>query len=166
MPTASSVSEYSSFANFATASSNVPARAGRAKAAIGKTERASVRRRSTTLVSTGQPRQRWGEGGDNRRLLRFCVRRGSGTLTAALVGLGVVVAAILANPVADQVPGALALLRPCIAGHQTRGLPHHVELAVGFDFANEHRLGDVMVRQHLRSAAAQVLCFGAGQRGD
>src|SRR4051794_15279301 len=54
----------------------------------------------------------------------------SGALTAALVGLGVVVTALLADPVADQVLGALELLRPCIAGHQARGLPHHVELAV------------------------------------
>src|SRR3984957_16250813 len=59
----------------------------------------------------------------------------SGSLTAALVGLGVVVAALLANPVADQVLGAIELLRPCIAGHEARGLPHHVELAVAFDFA-------------------------------
>src|SRR6266568_6044842 len=48
---------------------------------------------------------------------------GSGTLTAALVGLGVVVAALLANPVADQVLGTLEFLRPCISGNQTRGLP-------------------------------------------
>src|SRR3954469_4996789 len=74
---------------------------------------------------------------------------GSGTLTAALVGLGVVVAALLADPVADQVLGAVELLRPCIAGHQARGLPHHVKLAVALDLANEHRLGDVMVRKHL-----------------
>src|SRR3981081_4247085 len=66
---------------------------------------------------------------------------GSGTLTAALVGLGVVVAALLANPVADQVLGAFKLLRPGIAGNQARGLPHHVELAVALDFANEDRLG-------------------------
>src|SRR6188768_3804321 len=34
----------------------------------------------------------------------------SGTLTAALVGLGVIVAALLANPIADQVLGAVELL--------------------------------------------------------
>src|SRR5439155_220713 len=74
----------------------------------------------------------------------------SGALSAAFVGLGVVVAALLSDPVADQILGAFKLLRPCIAGNQARGLPHHVELAVAFDFANEDRLGDVMVRQHLR----------------
>src|SRR6516225_2384565 len=83
----------------------------------------------------------------------------SGSLTAALVGLGVVVAAFLADPVTDQVLGALKFLRPCIAGDQARGLPHHVELAIAFDFANEHRLGDVMVREHLGNAAGQVRRF-------
>src|SRR6266567_6581143 len=114
------------------------------------------------------------EGGDIAAFRVSCslfwrflsVKARSGTLTAALVGLGVVVAALLANPVADQVLGALKLLRPSIAGNQARGLPHHVELAVGFDFANEHRLGDVMVRKHLGGAAGQVLGFGAGQRVD
>ena len=28
---------------------------------------------------------------------------------------------------------------------QVIGLPHHVELAVGLDLADQHRLGDVMV---------------------
>src|SRR4029078_559330 len=50
-PTASSVSENSSLANLATASSNGPARARSAKAAISRTERASVRRRSQTLAN-------------------------------------------------------------------------------------------------------------------
>src|SRR6202000_1416183 len=87
----------------------------------------------------------------------------SGGLTAALVGLGVVVTALLANPVADQILGAIKLLRPCVAGHQTRGLPHHVELAVGFDFTDEDRFGDVMVRQQLRSAACEGGGFSARQ---
>src|SRR2546421_269695 len=83
--------------------------------------------------------------GDSRRLLRSWTSSISGTLTTALVGLGVVVAALLADPVADQVLGAVELLRPCIAGNEARGLPHHVELAVGLDLADEHRLGDVVV---------------------
>src|SRR5260221_2491413 len=179
-PTASSVSEKSSLANLATASSNGPAKAGTAKAATSSSERQSARKRSRKLAGTVRPRRELGRRRQHTAFSFFLVswksscrqlRRsggliGSGTLTAALVGLGVVVAALLANPVADQVLGAVELLRPCIAGHQTRGLPHHVELAVGFDFANEHRLGDVMVRQHLRSAAGQVLGFGAGQRVD
>ena len=50
-PIASSVSENSSLANLATASSNGPANAGTAKAAIRKTERASPRIRSRTLAN-------------------------------------------------------------------------------------------------------------------
>src|SRR5207237_4456638 len=88
----------------------------------------------------------------------------SGTLTTALVALGVVVAALLADPVADQVLGALELLRPGVAGDKTGGLPHHVALAVGFAFANEHRRGDVMVLKHLGDAAGQALAFDARQR--
>src|SRR6202035_3990149 len=80
----------------------------------------------------------------------------SGALTAALVGLDVVVAALLADPVADQVLGTLEFLRPCIAGNQARGLPHHVELAIALDLADEHRLGDVMVGKHLGVAAGQI----------
>src|SRR3984885_4269500 len=164
---ASSVSEYSSLANLATASSKGPARAGYAKAASNRTASATARRRSTAWLSTGRPRQKWKKAAALAAFFcRFLVTRGSGTLTAALVGLGVVVAALLADPVADQVLGTIELLRPCIAGNQTRGLPHHVELAVGFDFADEHRLGDVMVRQHLGGAAGQVLGFDAGQRVD
>ncbi len=40
-------------------------------------------------------------------------------------------------------------------------LPHHVELAIGLDLADEHRLGDVVVRQHLGHAAGQVRRLGA-----
>ena len=49
-----------------------------------------------------------------------------------------------------------------IAGNEVLGLVHHVELPVAFDLADEHGLGDVMVRQHLRRAAGQVRHFGAG----
>src|SRR4030088_2385768 len=161
-PMASSVSENSSFANLATASSNGPANTGSAVAKISNIANGSARRFLKKLVSTGRPRPKK-EGGGYRRLPWFVWTQESGALTAALVGLGVVVAALFANPVADQVLGAIKLLRPCIAGNQARGLPHHVELAVGFDFANEHRLGDVMVRKHLRDTAGQVGRFGSRQ---
>src|SRR5882757_5849525 len=153
-PMASSVSEYASLANLATASSKGPARAECAKPASNKTASAIARRRSTAWLSTGRPRRKWKKAATLAALFcRFFITRGSGTLTAALVGLGIVVAALLADPVADQVLGAVELFRPCIAGNQTRGLPHHVELAVRLDFADEHRLGDVMVRKHLGGAA-------------
>src|SRR5579862_5294567 len=92
--------------------------------------------------------------------------RSSGSLTAALVGLGVVVAALLANPVADQVLGAVELLRPGVARNEVLGLVNHAELAIALDLADEHRLGDVVVRQHLRHATGQVRRFNAGQRVD
>src|SRR4030088_2617127 len=164
-PMASSVSENSSFANLATASSNGPANTGSAVAKISNIANGSARRFLKKLVSTGRSRPKK-EGGGYRRLPWFVWSQESGALTAALVGLGVVVAALLANPVADQVLGAFQLLRPCIAGHQARGLPHHVELAVALDLAKEPRLGDVMVRKHLGGAAGQVFGFDAGQRFD
>src|SRR3981189_2201674 len=164
-PMASSVSENSSFANLATASSNGPADTGSAVAKISNIANGSARRFLKILVSTGRPRPKK-EGGGYRRLPWFVWTQESGALTAALVGLGVVVAALLANPVADQVLGAFKLLRPCIAGNQARGLPHHVELAVALDLANEHRLGDVMVRKHLGGAAGPGPGFAGWQRVD
>src|SRR5438552_13743241 len=161
VPTASSVSEKSSLANLPTASSNAPANAGSANA-IRTIESASARRRVRTLAGTLTTPAEVGRRRQHRRLLRSY--RESGALAAALVGLDVVVAALLADPVAGQVLGAFELLRPCVARHQARGLPHHIELAVGLDLADEHRLGDVMVRQHLRDAAGQVRSFGARQR--
>src|SRR5262245_49364093 len=172
---ASAVSEKSSLANLATASSNAPAKAGAAKATISSNEKAAARRRSRTCADTGLPRQEMWRRRRCRRPLRcrdyfagaFQLRlSGSGALTAALVGLGVVVTALLADPVADQVLGALELLRPGVAGDEARGLPHHVELAVGLDLADEHRLGDMVVGQHLRGAAGQVLGFDARESVD
>src|SRR3984893_11698449 len=164
---ASSVSENSSFANLLTASSNDPAMTGSAVAIISKNANGNARTALKTLVNTGRPRQEQKEGGGYRRLPGlFTLRSKSGALTAALVGLGIPVTAFLADPVADQVLGAIELLRPGIAGHQARGLPHHIELAVAFDFANEHRLGDVMVRKHLWDAAGQGWRFETGQSVD
>src|SRR3979411_1143778 len=51
-PTASSVSEYESFANCATASSNGPASAGTAEAAISRSANENARKPSQILVST------------------------------------------------------------------------------------------------------------------
>src|SRR3954453_18691621 len=51
-PRASSVSEYESLANCATASSNGPASAGKAKAAISRSANENARKPSQILVST------------------------------------------------------------------------------------------------------------------
>src|SRR5579863_9192701 len=75
---------------------------------------------------------------------------------AALLGHGVVVAALELHPVADQVLGGGDVGRPSRAGYELLGLPHDVELAIGPDLADEDRLGDVMVRQQLGHAAGQV----------
>ena len=40
------------------------------------------------------------------------------------------------------------IVRPFVADHEARGLPDGLELAVGLDFADQHRLGDVVVRHH------------------
>src|SRR5512144_3211181 len=89
-PIASSVSENSSLANLATASSNGPARAGSATAIRNK-ESASVQRRAGKLASTvNDPgRNEWRRRRDGRLLPSF--RFGSGARTEALVGLDVVV---------------------------------------------------------------------------
>src|SRR5882757_8097437 len=113
---ASSVSEYSSLANLPTASSNGPAMAGSTVVKISNNANGIARKFLKALVSTGRPRRKQKEGGGYRRLPWFVGTHQvlkSGTLAAALVGLGVVVAALLADPVADQVPGTLELLRPC-----------------------------------------------------
>src|SRR5215475_3360585 len=83
-------------------------------------------------------------GGADRRLPICWLPLAS---AAALVGLGVEVAALLVDPIRHQVPGPFELLGPSIAGNQPVGLPHHVELAVAFDLADEHRLGDMVVGQ-------------------
>src|SRR5690349_23032975 len=164
MPIASSVSSNSSVANFPTASSNAPARAGTAKS-ISRTASASARRRTWALANTGLPRRKVRKAAT---LAAFpaCVsfRFGSGPRSQALVGLGVVVAALLADPIADQVLGAFELLRPGVAGHEVLGLVDDSELAIALDLADEHRLGDVVVGQHLGDATSQVRRFGAGQR--
>src|SRR6185312_6898402 len=165
-PTASSVSEKSSVANLPTASSNGPARAGSANT-IRTAASASARRRSRTFLNTGLPRRKVRKAATIAAFL-VCrwVKLGSGARTEALVGLDVVVAALLADPIADQVPGAVELLRPGVAGDEILGLVDDVELAVALDLADEHRLGDVVVREHLRGAAGQVRRFDARQRVD
>ena len=59
-PIASSVSEKSSLANLATASSNGPASAGRAKAAVKRIASRTARKRSRKLAVTIRPRQEFG----------------------------------------------------------------------------------------------------------
>ena len=60
-PIASSVSEKSSLANLATASSNGPASAGTAKAAVRRIASKTARKRSRKLADTIRPRQECGE---------------------------------------------------------------------------------------------------------
>src|SRR5690242_16499343 len=69
--TASMVSEKSSLANLATASSNGPAKAGAARAAIRSNERTAARRRSNMVADTGLPRQEIWRRRQQRRLLRY-----------------------------------------------------------------------------------------------
>ena len=61
MPIAASVSEKSSLANWATASSNGPASAGTAKAAVKRIASKAARKRSRKLAGTIRPRQEYGE---------------------------------------------------------------------------------------------------------
>src|SRR5262249_3308552 len=75
---------------------------------------------------------------------------------AALLGNGVVVAALEGLPVPDQVLGFRKVFRPGIARDEVLGLPHHVELPVAAHLADEHRLGNMVVRQHFRYAAGEV----------
>src|SRR6185437_6562968 len=83
---------------------------------------------------------------------------------AALLGHGIEVAALELHPVADQILGGRDVRRPSRTRHELLRLPHHVELAVRPDLADEHRLGDVMVRQQRGHAARQVRRLGAGKR--
>ena len=65
-PIASSVSEKSSLANLATASSNGPASAGTAKAAVRRMASRTARKRSRKLARHNTtPAGVWGEGGDS-----------------------------------------------------------------------------------------------------
>ena len=57
-------------------------------------------------------------------------------LARALLGLGVVVAALQRDPVSLDVLAARQEVRPRVARHQTVGLPDRVELTVGAHFAD------------------------------
>src|SRR4051812_7499533 len=117
--------------------------------------------RSYDNISNYSQSRHWHGGGGWPPPPREDIRTASGTSSAALVGLGVPVAALLADPGADQILRAVQFLRPCVAGDEPLGLPHHVELAVGAHFADEPRLGDVVVRKHLGDAAGQIRRLGA-----
>jgi hypothetical protein len=56
---------------------------------------------------------------------------------------------------------ALQVVGPLVADDQALGLPHHVELAVGLDLADQHRLGDVVVRHHLEMPPVRFGTFDA-----
>src|SRR5436190_6682416 len=138
--------------------------------AIAKANRSATRRSGKAHIARFSGVY-WGGGGQSAASLAWqdlasVSLAASASSAAALIGLGVVVATLLPDPVADQVLGALELLRPGVARDETRRLPHHVELAVRLHLADEHRLGDVVVRQHLRGTAGQVRRFDAGQRVD
>ena len=62
--------------------------------------------------------------------------------------------------------GFRQVVRPLVADDEAGGLPHHVELAVVLDLADQHRLGDVVVRHHGREAAGQVRHRDADDRVD
>src|SRR5262249_13893792 len=87
---------------------------------------------------------------------------GSACAAAALLGDLVVVAALELDPVGLEVLRAFEVRRPGGARNEARRLPHHVELAVALDLADEHRLADVVVRQHLGGSAGQVRDLDAG----
>ena len=100
-------------------------RSGRRRAASARSTVKNVGKHWTTPAGAEGRRRHRRLSGLLRRLrdqlrLSGMSSRSSGALTTALVGLGVVVAALLANPVADQVLGAFELLRPCIARDQAR----------------------------------------------
>ena len=79
------------------------------------------------------------------------------TSSAATLHLGLVLLALVLGDV-----GA-----PRLGLDRARRLPHHVELAVGLDLADEHRLVQVVVLLvHLRRDAARRLEGLAGHRGD
>src|SRR5271155_1218705 len=96
-----------------------------------------------------------------RRRIRTLILR-----AAARFRYGVVVAAVELHPIRDQILGAGKIRRPGVPRHQARGLPHHVELAVAADFADEDRLCDVVIGQHFGDTAGEISLLDAGQRGD
>ena len=76
---------------------------------------------------------------------------------AALASGGVEVAAGERRPpIGDQVLGAFQIVGPGISHDEAGGFPDGLELAVFLDLADQHRLGDVVVRHHGGIAAGQV----------
>src|SRR6188768_2806231 len=82
-------------------------------------------------------------------------------LARALLGLGVVVAALQRDPVSLDVLAARQEIRPGVARHQALRLPDRVELTIRAHFTDEHRLGEMVVRQHLGDATREVRSFEA-----
>src|SRR6202011_1595671 len=111
-------------------------------------------------------RHRWEEAA-KRRLLRSRYHKwqfARERLPTAFLGDNIVIAALGTRPVADQVLGVGQELRPGVARNEAVGLPHDIELAVAPDLADEDRLGDVGIGQHLRCSAGQIRGLDAGPR--
>src|SRR5262249_41042486 len=87
-------------------------------------------------------------------------------LPRALLGHLVVGAAIERHPVGFDILAARQEIGPGVPRHQSGGFPNHVELTVRLHFADQHRLGDVMVRQNLRLSTRQVGGLQPRQRCD
>ncbi len=68
------------------------------------------------------------------------------------------------GPVRGQLLALRDVVRPGIARDHAIGLPHHIELAVFLDLADQHGLAQVMVGVHDRDAAGQVLDLLADHR--
>ena len=153
-----SVSSKSSAVNWASASSR---RAGvRRRAAERQARRPTAERRGRARpkhASLNIPGNRCGKAA-RAAFPQLSSRRDAarGYDAAALLGDGVVVAALELDPVGHQVLRARQIVATRRRRDQVLGLPHHVELAVGPDLADIDRLGDVMVRQQRRDAAGQV----------
>src|SRR5579884_821474 len=71
--------------------------------------------------------------------------------SAAGLGNRVVITAFEIDPIRNQVFRSRQIGRPRSTRHQIFGLPHHIELAVRPDLADEDRFGDVVIGQDRKS---------------
>src|SRR4029077_9105099 len=105
-------------------------------------------------------------GGGGMTAASRILRQGSGSLAAALPRGLFVVTPLQGRPGGLEIRRARQEVGPGVARDETLGLPHDIELAVAADFADEHGLGDVVVRKHLGGAAGEIWPFNAGQGVD
>src|SRR5882724_11182248 len=98
----------------------------------------------------------WMEKGPPQRPLAYC-RQKKELLGDDRLAVGFVLLLVVAGD--ERAPGF------CL--HRARGLPYHVELAVGFHFADEHRLVQVVVLRihHRGDPRGRFECL-PGHRGD